>query len=303
MDAVNPMDVSFVEAIRGGVTSVVTGPGSANPIAGQMLAMKTSGHRIDDMIILQPAAMKFALGENPKTVYHGKNLAPTTRMATAAIIRETLYKAKEYLARKEKSEVDDGEDAPDFDIKLEALIPVLQGKEPVHIHAHRTDDIFTAVRLAKEFSLKYVIVHGTAGHLIARDLKEENAVVICGPALAFRSKPELKNLSFATPGVLSREGVVCAICTDHPETPIQHLLLCAMLAVKSGMDEYEALKAITINAARCAGIDGSVGSIKAGKDADIVIFSGSPLEIGTTVDVTVIDGQIVWEASKLSDRR
>ena len=187
-------------------------------------------------------------------------------------------------------------------MKFEALIPVLQGKEPVHIHAHRADDIFTAIRVANEFSLRYVIVHGTEGHLIARELKEEDAMVICGPALAFRSKPELKNLSFETPGILSREGVTCAICTDHPETPIQHLLLCAMLAVKSGMEKSEALKAITINAARCAGIEEFVGSIKVGKDADIVIFSGDPLEVGTTADITIIDGQVVWD-NKLTDRR
>lgn len=195
LDGVNPMDPAFREALEAGVTTVLISPGSANPIGGQIVAMKTAGRRVDDMLIREPAAMKFALGENPKSVYHDKDETPVTRMAVAAIIREQLFQAQEYRTRKEKADIDNDTDEPDFDMKFEALLPVLRGEIPAHFHAHRADDIFTALRICREFNLQPVIIHGTAGHLIADALTEEQVPVISGPFLTDRSKPELRNLT------------------------------------------------------------------------------------------------------------
>ncbi|MEG1858597.1 MAG: amidohydrolase, partial [Pseudoflavonifractor sp.] len=227
IDAINPLDRCFAEARAGGVTSVLTGPGSANPIAGQFVALKTTGRWVDRMILKAPVAMKFALGENPKNVYNERKETPVTRMATAAIIRENLSKTLEYMDRQHKADIDPDVDAPDFDAKLEALIPVLRGELPVHCHAHRADDIATAVRIAKEFGLKLVVVHGTEGHLIADLLAQEHIPVITGPCLTDRCKPELAGQTLENPVLLAKAGVQVAICTDHPETPIQHLPLCA----------------------------------------------------------------------------
>lgn len=280
IDAINPLDRCFAEALEAGVTTVITGPGSANPIAGQMAAIKTSGRRIDDMVIAAPVAMKFALGENPKAVYHGKNQMPSTRMATAALIREQLCKAARYLEDQKKAEENTEDyDPPEYDAKCEALLPVMKKEIPAHFHAHRADDIFTAIRLAKEFDLNYVIVHGTEGHLIAQELKREGAPVLCGPFLTDRSKPELRELTPATAGVLSAAGVSTAIITDHPVIPLQYLPVCAALAVREGMDPEQALRAITIEPARICGIDRRVGSIALKKDADFVVFDGEPLQL------------------------
>lgn len=294
IDAINPRDRCFSEALAAGVTTVVTGPGSANPIAGQLTAMKTYGARIDSMIVEAPIAMKFALGENPKSVYHGKNQSPNTRMATAALIREQLAKAKRYLAEKTQAMQDSEEyDEPEFDAKCEALVPLLERKIPAHFHAHRADDIFTAIRIAREFDLDYVIVHGTESHLIAEELLEEGARVFSGPILCDRSKPELRELTPATPGILAKAGVETAIITDHPVIPIQYLPVCAALAVREGMTEADALRAITINPARICGIDGRVGSLRVGKDADFSVFAENPLQIAAKPRMVFCGGRQV----------
>ena len=291
IDGVNPMDRYFAESAAAGITTVLTGPGSANPIAGQFIAMKTTGRRIDDMALKNPACMKFSLGENPKMTYNEKHETPMTRMATAALIREELYKAKEYLDKQTKASEDEDADAPDYDAKLEALLPVLKRELSAHFHAHRADDILTAIRIAKEFNLDYVIVHGTDGHLIADILAEEGARVICGPLLTDRSKPELFHQKLENPAILAKAGVQVAICTDHPELPAEYLPLSAAMAVRAGMDPEEALRAITINAARIAGIDNRVGSLKPGKDADIVLCSAHPFDMSCKVQAVFIDGK------------
>lgn len=290
IDAVNPLDRCFAEALSAGITCVVTGPGSANPIGGQLAALKTYGRRVENMLVKAPLAMKMALGENPKTVYHGKNASPVTRMGTASIIREQLYKASRYARDIERAMRDEDEDEPDYDARHEALLPVIRGELPVHFHAHRADDIHTAMRIASEFSLKFAIVHGTEAHLIADELKTENVPVLCGPALCDRSKPELRNLSFATPGILSAKGLRVAIVTDHPVTPIQYLPLCAALAAREGMDIMEALRAVTINPAVLCGIDDRVGSIAPGKDADLAVFDGEPLNFYSVCTDVFVDG-------------
>ena len=291
IDAVNPLDRCFYEARAAGVTTVLTGPGSANPVSGQFAALKTSGRWVDAMIVRAPASMKLALGENPKQVYHDRDETPVTRMATAAIIRENLRKAVEYGEKMDKAARDEDADPPDYDAKLEALLPVVRGELPVHIHAHRSDDIATGVRIAREFNLRCVIVHGTEGHLIPELLAGEKIPVITGPALGDRSKPELANMTLENPLILSRAGVDVAICTDHPEVPIQYLPLCAALAVKGGMDEESALAAITINAARIVGLDGLLGSLTPGKEADIVVTGRHPLELLGSVRAVLIGGQ------------
>ena len=272
VDAVNPQDRCFREALEAGVTTVVTGPGSANPIGGQSVAMKTYGRRIDDMVIRAPLAMKMALGENPKTTYHGKNQAPVTRMATAAVIREQLLAAGRYGQDKDRAAADPDVDEPEYDAKCEALLPVLRGELPVHFHAHRLDDIFTAVRLAKEFHLRFAIVHGTEGHRAADILAAEGVPLLCD-----RSKPELRGLTPANPGLLYQAGVELAVINDHPVIPQQYLALCAGLAVREGLPYEAALEAVTLGPARICGIDDRVGSITPGKDADLVLFPGDPL--------------------------
>jgi len=295
IDAIYHADRSFVEARQWGVTTVLSGPGSANVICGQFAALKTFGRSVDEMVIKEPCALKVAFGENPKTVYHEKNHAPSTRMATAAILREQFYKAKEYMELWEEYNNDrENNDKPEFDMRLEALIPALKGDLIVKIHAHRADDILTAIRIAKEFNLKITIDHCTEGYLIADILKENNVRVILGPMLTDRSKIELRNQSLAAPGILAKAGIPVAIMTDHPCVPVQHLLLCAAIAVREGMPEEEALKAVTVNAARAAGIDDRVGSLEKGKDADIVIFNGHPFDYKSKVDMTIINGKIAY---------
>ena len=293
IDAINPLDRCFREARAAGVTTVLTGPGSANPISGQFAALKTSGRWVDEMVLKAPVAMKLALGENPKCVYNERHETPVTRMATAAIIRENLCKALEYGEKLEKAAADEEEDKPDYDARLEALLPVVRGELPVHIHAHRADDIATGVRIAREFGLKCVIVHGTEAHLIPELLEQEGIPVITGPALGDRSKPELINMTIESPAVLTLRGVKTAICTDHPEVPIQYLPLCAALAVKGGMNPEAALAAITINAAQIAGIDDRVGSLAPGKDADLVVTTGHPINLLSRVKAVFIDGRRV----------
>ena len=289
IDGINPMDISFKESCEAGVTTAVTGPGSANVIGGTFAAVKTYGKRIDDMILKNPVAMKVAFGENPKRVYNGQSKSPVTRMGSVAIMRETLFKANEYLDKKEK-----GEDQA-FDMKLEALIPVLKKEIPLKAHAHRADDIFSSLRVAKEFDLDITLDHCTEGHLIADDLAKEGKPAIVGPTLSNRSKFELQNLTFDTPRVLNEAGVLVSITTDAPVIPLKHLSLCAGLAHKAGLDEMEAFKAITINPAKTIGIEDRVGSLEVGKDADIVIFEANPItDVNFETLVTIIDGKVVY---------
>lgn len=291
IDALYPLDRCFQEAREGGVTTVLTGPGSANAVGGQFAAVKTAGRWVDDMVVKAPVAMKFALGENPKGSYGEKKETPMTRMATAALMRECLAQAKEYGEKKRAAERDPDKDAPDFDAKLEALLPVVQGKLPAHFHAHRADDIATAVRIAKEFSLDYVIVHGTEGHLVADLLAREGARVVTGPVIGDRSKPELLHQSVENTARLAEAGVKVAICTDHPENPIQYLPLAAALCVRHGLDEERALRAITIDAAEIGGIADRVGSLTPGKDADLVLYPGSPFALDALPEAVWILGE------------
>lgn len=296
IDAVYHLDRCFREALENGVTTVVTGPGSANVIGGQFVALKTFGRRIEEMIVKDPVAIKVAFGENPKTVYNDRKQAPSTRMATAAILRESLMKAKEYKELLDEYDNDkENVDKPEYDIKMEALLKVLKREIPIKAHAHRADDIITAIRIAKEFDIRLTIEHCTEGHIIKDILLEEGVSAIVGPVLTDRSKVELRNMSIKAPGILSKAGVKTAIMTDHPCVPIQYLSLCASLAVREGMDENEALKAITINAAELTEIDNRVGSLEKGKDADIIITDGHPLEFKTKVVTTIINGQVVYE--------
>lgn len=294
IDAVNPDDNSFREAREHGVTTVVTGPGSANVIGGQFAALKTYGRRIEEMILKEPLAVKVAFGENPKRVYSGQNKAPSTRMATAAILRQALIKAQEYKAKLEKGKKDPDK-MPERDLKMEILVKVLNKELPLKAHAHRADDILTTLRIAKEFDVNITLDHCTEGHLIADYLLEENAKVIVGPLLSSREKIELKNLSFKAPAILSKAGVKVAMMTDHPVIPVQYLPVCASIAVREGMDEMEALKSITINAAEITGISDRVGSLEVGKDADIAIFTGNPLDIRSKTEYVFIDGNLVFK--------
>ncbi len=303
LDSINAMDKCFADAAAAGVTCVCTGVGSANPIGGSFAVIKTAGSkRVDKLIVKEPAAIKFALGENPKATYNDRDEAPITRMATAAIIREQLQKALRYkqdLADYEaKKGTDDEIGKPDFDAKCEALLPLFnedKAKLKAHFHCHRADDIFTAIRIAKEFALDYVLIHCTDGGIIADELSEDSPSVILGPLMGDRGKPELANHSIETPRVLGENGVKFAICTDHPETPIQYLPLTAALAVRGGLSREDALRTITINAAEILGIADRVGSITVGKDADFALFSDDPLDITVTPDIVIVGGKTAFK--------
>ena len=298
LDGVNPFDRSFREALEAGVTAAAVSPGSANPIGGQIALLKTAGRRVDDMILKAPLAIKFALGENPKSVYHDKDETPVTRMATAGIIREELYKAKEYFLRKARAEDDPEQDEPDFDIKMEALQPLLWGKAEAHFHAHRADDIFTAIRIAKEFHVDLRIDHTTDGALIADDLAKEGFPVAVGPSFGHATKYELRHKGFHTPAALAKAGCQVSIITDSPVIEERYLALCAGRAVFNGLSEFDALKAITINAAKHIGIEDRVGSIEAGKDADFVLTGENPFAVDTHILYTIIDGNVVYEGGE-----
>ena len=290
IDGLNPMDEAFINAVQHGVTSACTGPGSANVVGGTFVAIKLVGHRVDDMIIKEPVAMKCAFGENPKGAF-GQNggKTPVTRMATASLLRELLFKTKNYLEAKEA-----GKD-PAFNMKLEAMIPVIKKEIPLKAHAHRADDIFTAIRIAKEFGVGLTLDHCTDGALIAEDLAKEGYPAFVGPSFGSKSKIELINKDFTTPGILNRAGVKISIITDAPVTTLEHLPMCAGFAVKAGLDYDEAWRAITVNPACSIGIGDRVGTLEAGKDADIVIWNGDPLvEIGTRAYLTIVDGRVVW---------
>ena len=288
IDAINPMDAAFHDALQAGITSAMIGPGSANVVGGQFAFLKTHGRCIDRMIVKAPAAMKVAFGENPKANYSGQGNSPATRMAIAAMLREELTKAKEYQKKRQSNP----EEISDF--RYECWLPVLKGEIPIKAHAHRADDILTAVRIAKEFGLRMTIDHCSEGHLIMEELKAAGFPAIVGPDMASRNKSEVKNMAFKTAGLLSQNGILTAITTDHPVSMIQFLPICAGLAVKAGMDKEEGLKAITINAARICNVADRVGSLVVGKDADIAIFDGNPMEVFTRNLCTIVDGKIVY---------
>ena len=292
IDAVNPMDAAFHDAIEAGITSVMTGPGSANVVGGQFLFMKTHGRCIDEMVVKAPAAMKAAFGENPKTCYGDKDEYPATRMGVAALLRKTLFEAAQYKKEKESGKLEKE------NFEMEPWLPVLNKEIPLKVHAHRADDILTAIRIAKEFDLRITIDHGTESHLIAEQVKEAGYPVIVGPDLTSRSKLEVKNMNFKTNKILDENGILFSITTDHPVTMIQYLPLCAGLAVKRGLPMEEGLKAITIHPAQICGVVDRVGSLKEGKDADIVVFSGNPMEVFTKTLYTIIDGEIVYDYEK-----
>lgn len=288
IDSLNPMDETFALARAAGITCTATGPGSANVLGGTFVAVKTVGKRVDDMVVKNPVAMKCAFGENPKRCYKDKN--NYARMSTASKLREMLFKAKDYMERKEAAG-DEALKKPTFDMKLEALIPVLKGEMPLKAHAHRADDMFTAIRIAKEFNLKLTLEHCTEGHLIVDALAKENYPLAVGPSFGHATKVELREKSFETAGILANAGCQVSIITDSPVIPQQYLPLCAGLAVKAGMDAFDALKAITINPAKHLGIQDRVGSLEAGKDADIVITDGDIMKSETKVCAVYIEGE------------
>ena len=292
IDSINPMDESFALALQGGVTTASTGPGSANVVGGTFVAIKLYGKRVDNMIVKNPIAMKCAFGENPKRCYgqQGKR-APMTRMGTAAVLRELLFKTQRYLADKEAGK------NPPFDMKLEAMIPVIKGELPLKAHAHRADDILTSIRIAKEFGVRLTLDHCTDGSVIADELAEEDYPAFVGPSLGSKSKIELINKSFTTPGVLTNAGVTVSIITDAPVIPLQYLPMCAALAANSGLDTEDAWKAITINPANSTGIGDRVGSLEVGKDGDVVIWTDDPMTtVGAESYTTIIDGKVVYQA-------
>ena len=283
IDGCNPMDETIESALKGGVTTVAAGPGSANVLGGTFFAYKTKGNCIDEMTIENPIAMKAAFGENPKRCYQGKKI--DTRMQISALLRETLEKTKEYMKKKE-----DGKDVA-YDQKLEAMIPVIKRELPLKCHAHRADDILTAIRIAKEENIKITLDHVTDARCILPQIKESGFPCICGPALTHKSKFELANMSFETPNELYKAGILFSIITDSPVIPQQYLSLSAALAAKAGLPEYEAIKAITINPAKILGLDNRVGSIKVGKDADFVICTKNILDTQNEITAVYVDGK------------
>ena len=283
IDGCNPMDETIESALKGGVTTVAAGPGSANVLGGTFFAYKTKGNCIDEMTIQNPIAMKAAFGENPKRCYQGKKI--DTRMQISALLRETLEKTKEYLAKKEA-----GKDVA-YDQKLEAMIPVVKRELPLKCHAHRADDILTAIRIAKEENIKITLDHVTDARCILPQIKESGFPCICGPALTHKSKFELANMSFETPNELYKAGILFSIITDSPVIPQQYLSLSAALAAKAGLPEYEAIKAITINPAKILGLDNRVGSIKVGKDADFIICTKNILDTQNEIQSVYVDGK------------
>ncbi len=299
IDAINPMDSAFHTAISAGITSVMVGQGSSNIVGGQFAFIKTFGRQIDKMTVLAPAAMKIAFGENPKTTYSDMSVMPSTRMSIAAMLREELFEAKEYYIQKKQAEKDGEGFEKDF--QYECWLPVLDKEIPLKAHVHRVDDIFTAIRIAKEFDLLLTLDHCSEGHLVACDIKESGFPAIVGPNLASRNKIEVQFMDFKTAGVLANAGVKVAITTDHPVSRINYLPVCAGLAVKEGLPMEEGLKAITINAAEICRVSHRVGSLEVGKDADIAIFDGNPMEVFTHTKYTIIDGIVAYNKGVFKD--
>ena len=287
IDAINPMDAAFDDALRAGITSAMIGPGSSNVVGGQFAFIKTHGRCIDNMIVKSPTAMTVAFGENPKVNFSGKDVSPATRMAIAAMLRREIFEAKAYYEKRKSNNCSE-------DFQYECWIPVLEQKIPLKAHVHRADDILTAIRIAKEYGLSMTLDHCSEGHLIAEEIKESGFPAIVGPDMASRNKIEVQNMAFKTAGILSQAGVKVAITTDHPVSMIQFLPICAGLAVKSGLSEDEGFRSITINPAIICGVDDRVGSLEVGKDGDVAIFDGNPMEVFTKALCTIIEGKIVY---------
>ena len=290
IDGINPFDPCMKMAAKAGVTCFATGPGSSNSIGGTFAAIKPVGTRVDNMIVKFPVAMKCAFGENPKRCYQKQGIS--SRMTNAAKIREALNKAKVYKAKIEAAG-DDASKLPAYDQKSEALIPVLNHEIPLKAHAHQANDIFTAIRIAKEFGVGLTLEHVTEGHMIVDELAKENLPLAVGPTFGHASKFELQNKTWETPGILAKAGCHVSIITDAPVTPLHYLPLCAGLAIKAGMDEYEALRAVTINPAEHIGISDRVGSLEEGKDADVVIVDGCPFDVTRVIQHVLINGKEV----------
>lgn len=288
IDCIHPMDSAFHNALASGVTGVMVGPGSSNPVGGQFAFIKTYGRCIDDMIVLAPAAIKIAFGENPMTCFGMNGNPPSTRMGIAGIIREELFNAKQYFANT-------APDSTQKDFRMESYRELFEKKIPLKAHVHRTDDILTAIRIAKEFDLNLTLDHCTEGHLIAEEIEKSGFPAIVGPSMSARSKKEVCESDFKTPGILNRAGVTVALTTDHPVCRLQYLPLCAALAAKEGMDAYDALRAITLDAAKISGVADRLGSIAVGKDADLVLWSGSPLDLRSDVICVLINGTVAWK--------
>lgn len=296
IDGILPEDGGFKSARSGGVTTIMTGPGSANVIGGETVVIRTAGKTIEEMIVRNPAGMKAALGENPKRVYGvmGPKKSPITRMASAALLRETLVKAENYKAKLEKGEKDP-EKMPERDLKMEAMLRVLNREMPLRLHAHRADDIMTGIRVAREFNIDLTIEHCTEGHKIAPEIAKSGFPAIVGPSLGPATKLETKDITWETPKVLHEAGVKVAIMTDHPVVPIEYLGLCASLAMKAGLPEEEALKAITLNAAEILGIADRVGSLEKGKEADFVIWDKHPFDVHSRALKIYMRGELVQD--------
>lgn len=302
IDAINPLDPAFHDAVRAGITGLMIGPGSTNVVGGQFAFLKTAGsRRVEDLAVLEPAAMKVAFGENPKVFFGDKDKMPFTRMGIAFLLREELWKAKQYYTQKKKAQ----SSSEDFEInfRLEPWIPVFEKKIPLKAHVHRTDDILTAIRIAKEYDLNMTLDHCSEGHLITEEIVASGFPAIVGPDLASRNKIEVQNMGFKTPGELSKAGVTVSITTDHPVSLVQSLPLCAGLAVKNGLPMEDGLRAITINAAKNCGVDNRLGSLEVGKDADIAIFDGNPLEVFTNCLYTIIDGKVVFQYPRKEEEK
>ncbi len=291
IDAVNPEDFALKESLQNGVTTIMTGPGSANVLGGESMVIKTYGKTVDQMVLKNPAGLKAAFGENPKRVYNKQNKLPSTRMGIAAIMRENLMKAQDYIQKKENAVKDNN--PFDRDIKMESLIRVINKELPLKVHAHRADDIMTAIRIAKEFDINITLEHCTEGHKIADEIAQAGIPAIVGPSMTGRVKVELSDMSFKTAGILAKAGVKVALMSDHPVVPTKNATIYAALAIKEGLDPQEALKAITINPAEILGVDDKVGSIEEGKDADLVIYNGHPLDITSNIEKVLINGNIV----------
>lgn len=299
LDGINVMDSAFHTALTAGITGIMVGPGSSNVVGGQFVFIKTHGRAIDNMTVLEPAAMKVAFGENVKTNYNQKNIMPSTRMSIAALLRDELFEAQKYNQNKKKA-IKNG-DSFDEVFRKECWLPVLNREIPLKAHVHRADDILTAIRIAKEFNLKLTLDHCTEGHLISEEIKESGFPAIVGPSLSIRNKIETQNADFKTAGILHKAGVKVAITTDHPVTRIQDLPICAGFAAREGLGVEEALKAITINAAQICNVSDRIGSLEVGKDADIAIFDGNPMEVFTKTMYTIIDGEIVYKAKDIDN--
>ena len=292
IDGINPSEMGLREAAINGVTTICVVPGSANVLGGEGVIIHTYGTVVDEMVVSKDAGLKVAFGENPKRVYQEQKKMPTTRMATAAILRENLVEAANYVNRLEKGEQGSGE-AVERDLRMETLVRVLRREIPLRAHAPRADDIMTALRIADEFGVRIVIEHATDGRKVAEQLAKRGVPAIVGPTMSSRSKVELQELSFTTPAALTKAGIKVALTLDHPVIPLKYLPVVAALAVRAGLPEEEAWKAITINPAEILGVGNLIGSIEANKEADLVLWSGDPLDVRSRAEVTIIAGQVV----------